>query len=275
MDGRHVLAIGINRAIRHLRKLQGKRCGISRGDLAAWKLQYQGLLQLIVPFLFRFTQADLFRYAHQFRHLQIICCLHGHGDVGNLVIDGFFRSRQWLVGIHHHAVAFVWLEVEVPVLADISSQTLSHIQDAELSPEVHQAIAAGRPCKADDAFHFRTQGLHGTEPLRLVVLETRQLVQNDHIEIQAAVLIEPGQVLAVHDIDIRILLQSPPPFCHGSHDHTAGQLFQVIPLPEFIRPGVSRHPQRSYHQHPLNFKGIIHEVTDGRQRCHRLAKAHV
>ena len=191
------------------------------------------------------------------------------------MIDGFFRSRQWLVGIHHHAVAFVWLEVEVPVLADISSQTLSHIQDAELSPEVHQAIAAGRPCKADDAFHFRTQGLHGTEPLRLVVLETRQLVQNDHIEIQAAVLIEPGQVLAVHDIDIRILLQSPPPFCHGSHDHTAGQLFQVIPLSEFIRPGVSRHPQRSYHQHPLNFKGIIHEVTDGRQRCHRLAKAHI
>ena len=57
MDIHDVLVICVNGAVRHLRKLQGKRCSISRGDLAAWKLQYQGLLQLIVPFLFRFTQA--------------------------------------------------------------------------------------------------------------------------------------------------------------------------------------------------------------------------
>ena len=192
MNIHNFLVIRINGAVRHLRKLHRKRRGISGCDFAAWKLQHQGLLQFVIPFLFLFAQSDFLRHAHQFRHLQIVCCLHRHGDVGNLVIDNFFRSRQGFVGIHHHAIALIRLEVQVPVLADISPQPLSHIQDAELGPEIHQTIAAGCTCKPDDAFHPGTQGLHGPEPLRLVVLEARQLVQDDHIEIQAAVLIQPG-----------------------------------------------------------------------------------
>ena len=275
MDGHHILVICINGTVRQLRKLQGKRRSIGGCDFAAWKFQHQGFLQFIIPFLFLTAQPDFLRYAHQLRHFQVIGRLHGHGDVGNLVIDGFFRSRQGFVGIHHHAIALIRLEVQVPVLADISPQPLSHIQDAELGPEIHQTIAAGCTCKPDDAFHPGTQGLHGPEPLRLVVLEARQLVQDNHIEIQVAVLIEPYQVLPVHDIDIRILLQGSSPFCHAADHDGTGKTFQVVPLLDFIRPGVSRHPQRSDNQHPLYFKGVIHQVPDGRQRRHRLAKSHV
>ena len=176
------------------------------------------------------------------------------------------------VRIDGHPVPFVRLEIGVPVLADVSPQTLSHVQEPELRPQVHEPVTAGCPRKAHDPFHLGPQGLHGFEPLGLLVLERRQFVQDHHIKIQPAVLAKPHQVLPVHDVKVCWLLESPPPFRHGPYHHAAGELLQVVPFPEFFRPSISRYSEGGHDQNPVDFKGVIHQIPNSRQGRHRLAE---
>jgi hypothetical protein len=49
----------------------------------------------------------------------------------------------------------------------------------------------------------------------------------------------------------------------------------VIPFPDFFRPSIPSDPQWGYDQYPFDFEGIVHQIADGRQRRHCLAKSHI
>jgi hypothetical protein len=99
-------------------------------------------------------------------------------------------------------------------------------------------LPLGSSCKAHDPFHLRPQGLHGFEPLGLLVLETGQLVQDHHIKIQPAVFPKPHQIFPVHNVNIHRFLESPPSFRHVPHHDAASEIFQVVPFPNLLRPSV-------------------------------------
>ena len=73
-------------------------------------------------------------------------------------------------------------------LHDKSPQPLSRIQQLELREQVHQTVACRRARKPHYPFQLRTDFHKGLEPLRLVVLERRKLVNYRHIEINAMML---------------------------------------------------------------------------------------
>ena len=49
MDGDRLPGIRVDCAVRHLRQLPGKGCGIGGCDLAVWQLQDEVLLQIRIP----------------------------------------------------------------------------------------------------------------------------------------------------------------------------------------------------------------------------------
>ena len=137
MDLDDLAVIIVNRTVCHLRQLAGERCGIGGGDFNISERQHQLLLQIGVFLFLLIGKTDGIFAADQFRHLQVVGCLHGNGDVGNLPVDGVLRIRQRFVAVDDLTVALIRLKVVGAVLGDEPSQPLTHVQDAELCPQVH------------------------------------------------------------------------------------------------------------------------------------------
>ena len=97
--------------------------------------------------------------------------LHGNGDVGDFAVYLLLRPRQRLVGKYHLPVLLIRPEVGGAVLPDEPPKPLAHVQQPELRPQVHEAVAARRPCQPHDALYLRPDFHQRPEPLRLVVFE--------------------------------------------------------------------------------------------------------
>ena len=67
----------------------------------------------------------------------------------------FFGTGQKLVTENDLCIALVRHKILGAVLGDVSSKAFTHIQQTELCPEVHQAIAAGSAGQSDNAFYLR------------------------------------------------------------------------------------------------------------------------
>ena len=127
MDLDDLAAVIVNRTVCHLRQFTGERCGIGGGNFCITERQHQFLLQIGVFLLFLIGKTDGIFAADQFRHLQVVGCLHGNGDVGNLPVDGVLRIRQRFVGIDDLPVPLIRLKVVGAVLGDEPSQPLTHV----------------------------------------------------------------------------------------------------------------------------------------------------
>lgn len=133
VDMFHIPVIRIDRPVCHLGELAGQHSGICCRYLALVKLRCQILAHLIINGLFRLLHIHPVLAVYKFRHFEVVGGFHGNGDIGDLVIDPFLRSRQGLIGIHHLPVHPIRPEIVLAVLGDKPPQPLSHIQHLELS----------------------------------------------------------------------------------------------------------------------------------------------
>ena len=109
------------------------------------------------------------------------------------------------------------------------------------------------------------------------MIEGRQLVDHHHVEVEgeAAVVDQPLDVLSVDDIDVGLRLKGSLPLSLGSHGYGEGQVREVVPFSNLRRPCISRHPERSDHQHLVDHEAVEQQVRDGCQGDARFPKAHV
>ena len=147
--------------------------------------------------------------------------LHRDGDVRNLSVDGVLCIGQGFVGVDDLAVSLVRREVIGAVLGDEPSKPLTHVQDAELRPQIHQTVRSGRAGQPDDTADFRSDLQQRLETLCLVILEGGQLIDHHHIEVKGntAFIYEPSDVFPVDDVDVSVSHQCRPAlgFCSDSH----------------------------------------------------------
>ena len=179
----------------------------------------------------------------------MVGCLHGNGDVGNLPVDGVLRIRQRLVGIDNLTVPLIRLKVVGAVLGDEPPQPLTHVQDAELSPQIHQTAPGGSTGQPNDTVDLWTDFQESFEPLCAVVLERGQLVYYDHVEGErnAAFFNEPLDIFSVDDVNVSGSCKCSTAFSFGADSHGADEVLQMIPLIDFRCPCVPCHPQRCNH----------------------------
>ena len=156
-------------------------------------------------------------------------------------------------------------------------QPPAHIQQTELRPQVHQAVAGG--C-AGQAHHARHPGPHPhqrPEPLGLIALERGQFVDHHHVVLkrQAALLDQPLHIFPVDDVDQRVLPKRRDALGFRSHRDRIRQALQVVPLLNLRGPGVPGHAQRRDHQHAAHLEALQHQFRDGGQGDDALAEAHL
>ena len=140
--------------------------------------------------------------------------LHGDGNIRNLPVNGVLRIGQWLVGVDDLAVSLIRREVIGAVLGNEASKPLPHVQDAELRPQIHQAVRSGSAGQSDDTVHLGSDLQQRLEPLCLVILKGGQLIDHHHIEVKgdAALINEPLDVFPVDDVDVSASHQRRPAF---------------------------------------------------------------
>ena len=173
MDGDHLPGICVYRTVRHLGELPGEGCGIGGVNLPIRELQQQIPLEGNIPLHFLLREIHLIAGGNEPWHLQVIRRFHRNRNVGDQPVYLLLCPWKGLVGKHHLPVALVRQEKPGTVLADKPPKPLSHVQQAELCPKIHQAVAAGRPGQPYNPAYLRPHLHHGTEPLGLVVLERR------------------------------------------------------------------------------------------------------
>ena len=277
MELDHLAGVGVDRTVGQLRQLTSEGSGIGGGDLAIRQLQNQLLLQVRIPLGLRLGEMHLILGGDQIRHFQVVGGLHGDRDVRDLPVDRVLRKGQRFVGVDDLAVALVRHEVGVAVLGNEASETLSHIQQPELRPQVHEAVGTGCAGQADDPLDRGPDTKQGLEALGLVILEGRELV-HDHgvvVEGKAAVLDQPAQVLPVDDRDVRTSHQGGAAFLGGADSYGIGQMLQMGPLADFGGPRIAGHTQRRNHQHAMGYEAVKQQIRDGSQGDHRLAQTHI
>ena len=277
MDLNDLTAIIINRAVCHLRQFAGERCGIGGGDFDISERQHQLLLQIGVFLLLLIGKTDSIFAADQFRHFQMVGCFHGDGDVGYLLVNGVLRIRQRLVAVDDLPVALVRLKVVGAVLGDEPSQPLTHVQNAELCPQIHQPVGSGSASQPYDAVDLGSGFQHRLEPLCVVVLERGQFVYHDHVkgERDAAFLNKPLDIFSVDDVNVSGSHKCCAAFSFGADSHGADEVLQVIPLIDFRCPCVPCHSQRCDDQDPMHLETVKQQVVDCREGDARFPKSHI
>ena len=175
------------------------------------------------------------------------------------------------------SVPLVRHEVVGAVLDDEPTQALTHIQDTELCPQIHQTVGGGRAGQSNNAADSGSDLQDGLKPLCVVVLERGQFVNHDHIEGErdAAFLNKPLHIFTVDNINIGGSHQGSFAFCFCADSHGADEVLEVIPLIDFSRPCVPRYTQRCNHQNPMNLEAVKQKVADGCEGDACFAKAHV
>ena len=135
-----LLVVIVDRTVCHLQELAGEGGCVCDRDFLLRKLQYQRCPKLLVPFAFIIGQIHHAVVHNELRHLQVIGCLHGNGDIRDLLVDRLVRTGQELVGVDDLAVPLVRGEVVVAVHPDKATESLTHVQNLEFCPQVHEAV---------------------------------------------------------------------------------------------------------------------------------------
>jgi hypothetical protein len=135
--------IVIDSTICHLESLFDSG-GIGHSDIAVRELQHEVVLQIVIAFLFFLGKLHLVFAADELRHLQVVGGLHADRDIRNFAVDGLFRAGQRLVGVDDLAVPLVRHEVVGAILPNEAAESLTHVQKPVFSPQIHEAVAAGR-----------------------------------------------------------------------------------------------------------------------------------
>ena len=141
------------------------------------------------------------------------------------------------------------------------------IQEEDLRPEIHEPVGVRCSGEADDPRDQRTDFSQSFEALRLVVLEARELVDDDHVPLPepAVVLHQPGDVLAVDDVDVGLCIDGVFALFPGSQDLRDLEVFQMVPLFGLSAPGVLGYLERRDHKNTLHFVLLPDQLLDGRQ----------
>ena len=200
---------------------------------------------------------------------------HRQSHVGDSVVDFVLGTLPGLVREHLSPVALIRGKPLVAVAGDKPAQTLTPVEEAELSPQIHQPIAgwcAGQPnppLHVGPGFHQRRK------PLGAVVLEAGEFVDDDHVKRPRIPVVahEPGHVLPVNHRHHRRLGECVEPVYFGTNCHGYGQTFQMVPLRGFGWPGVARDPQRGDHQDAGDGEIVQEEFPDGSECDDRFAHA--
>ena len=272
-----VVILSVYGTISHLGELVCQcGCVTSVDFLTAQGKHHFGLHGVIGFFLF-FRKGHFHLIDDAFWHSQMVNGLHGNGDVGDLMVDGILRSGKRLIGEHHLAVSLVWLEVAVSVMGDEASQSLAHVQQAELRPKIHETVGGRCASETNHPFYGRTDLEETSEPLCLVGLEGRKFVDDYHIVVkgQATFFHQPLDVFSVDDVQEHSLLESSFAFCFGANGYGVGQPIEVIPFLDLRRPCISGDTQRCDDQHLADGEVIQAQIEDGGQRDDAFAQTHV
>ena len=192
-------------------------------------------------------------------------------DVPDAALHRFGGTVLWLVAVLGGP------EVVLAVVGDVLAQPLPLVEQINLGPEVQQAVG---PWRAGQLHHFVHSGPHCFqcfEPLGCVVLKAGCLVQNHHVKIPAPAqrVHQPGDVLAVDDVNIRRGFQCGFALLLCAQHGGNAQVLQVPPLGGFVLPRRFCDLLRGYDQHPADLQSVVDQLVDGGQRDHRLAQAHL
>ena len=274
---KHAFVLPIDGPVCHLGELVRKGCGVSGIDLLIAQGNDQFRAHGIVGFAFLLGKCDLYLVHHAFWHLQVVCRLHGDGDVRDSVVDFLFRAGQRFVAEHHLPVALVRLEEGVAVMGDEPAEPLAHIENAELCPQIHKPVAAGCAGQPNDAFDTGADFQQTAESLCLIALEGGQFINDHHIIVEgnAALFNEPLDILPVDDVHADPLPECRLALCFCTDSHRVGQPMQMIPLVDLRRPCISGDTERRNDKHLANQKAVQAEVEDGRKGNHAFSKTHV
>ena len=136
----NIAGVGINGTVGQLYQFSGQGCCIGSSDFFIRQVQDKFCFQLLVAGFLIFGKLHLILGGDQLRHLQVVGTFHGNRNIRNLLIDSILCIRQRLVRIDDLSVALIRHEVVVSVLCDKSAKALAHIQQSELSPQIHEAV---------------------------------------------------------------------------------------------------------------------------------------
>ena len=173
----------------------------------------------------------------------MVGCLHGDSDITDFVVDGVLRKGKRFVGVDDLPIPLVRLEIVGAVSSDEPPQTLAHIQDTELGPQIHQTVRSGGAGQSHNTFYLRANLQHCREPLCIVVFEGGQLINHDHVKVKddAAFLNKPLDILAVDDVNISFPHECCTALWFSADSHGAAEVLKVIPLMNLSCPCVPCH----------------------------------
>lgn len=86
---------------------------------------------------------------------------------------------------------------------------------------------------------------------------------------------QPGDVLAVDDVNIRRGFQSCLALLLCAQHGGNAQVLQVSPFGGFVLPRRFCDLLWGYDQHPADLQSVVDQLVDGGQGDHRLAQAHL
>ena len=287
-DGRAV--VGVDAAVGKLGELVRQRSSICRGDdrgqSRMWKVKSgigvgrqedQVFFQAVVLGLLARGHRDRAGGADQVRELEIVRALHGDADVRDGAIDGVFRAGFWLVGEDHLPAAPIRDEVALAVAGDGAAETLTHVDEVDLGPEILQAIRGRGGGETDEAGGFGTDLAEGFEALRLGAFEGTELIDDDAAaaEVEEAGLDKPGDLFAVGDVDQGGLSEGRfPRFRRTGHDRIR-EAAEMIPLLNFIGPGGQGDADGRDDQDTVDLETVKDQFLQGGEGDDGLAEAEV
>ena len=162
-------------------------------------------------------------------------------------------------------------------MGDEATESLAHIENAELRPQIHKTVTAGCAGQAHNAFDAGADFQQTAEPLCLITLEGGQFIDDHHVVVEgnAAFLNEPLYILPIDNVHADPLPKCRLALGFRADCHRIGQPMQMIPLVDLRRPCISGNTERCDDQHFANQEAVEAEVEDGGKRDDAFAKAHV
>ena len=195
---------------------------------------------------------------------------HRQRHVTNRRIDLILSTHAWLIGEDLHPITLIRREPALAITGNETAQTLAAVKQTELRPYIHQPVRRGRAGQPDPALHKGPHFHQRREPLRTMVFEAGEFVDDNHVERPRAPKLanEPWDVFAVDDGYHRRRRESVQPVLFGANSDRDGEPVKVIPLRYFGGPGIAGYPQWCDDEDSVDGEVVEHELPDRRQRDH-------